>query len=113
MMTPEKERASGPNGGAKVQKIAKDIATRNGSVQAHKLPPGRFPGFSNLPSKAGVYRCKLHHQTEKSDPAHADFKGVLYLTGSKASVLVWVHTDGSLGLRLEKIENVRKNGEAA
>jgi len=45
----------------------------------------------------------------KSDPGHADYKGVLQLTGSKASVLIWVHSDGSLGLRLEKINDGRKS----
>ena len=73
------------------------------------LPPGKHPGFSNLPSKSGVYRCKLHFQANKLDSGHADFKGVLQLSGSKASVLVWIHQDGSLGLRFEKIED-RKNG---
>jgi hypothetical protein len=39
------------------------------------------------------------------DPNHADYKGGLQLTGSKASILIWVHEDGTLGLRLEKIAN--------
>jgi hypothetical protein len=76
--------------------------------EVRKLPAGKYPGFSNLPSKTGVYRCKLFHQATKSDPGYADYRGVLQLTGSKASVLVWVHTDGSLGLRLEKIEAKKK-----
>jgi len=68
------------------------------------LPPGKYPGFSNLKAKPGVYRCKLRPVTEKRDPGHADYSGILQLTGSKANVLIWVHTDGSLGLRLEKME---------
>jgi hypothetical protein len=109
MKTPEKERALAYGQGAEAQKQnSPEDATSNGSAQARKLPLGKFPGFSNLKSQAGVYRCKLHFQTDKSDPGHADYKGVLHLTGSKASVLIWVHTDGSLGLRLEKIEDRRK-----
>jgi hypothetical protein len=69
---------------------------------------GSHPGFSNLKSQPGVYRCKLWADTNKRDRNHADYKGVLHLTGSKASVLVWVHVDGSLGLRLEKIVDRRK-----
>jgi hypothetical protein len=69
------------------------------------LPKGLHPGFENLQPKPGVYRCKLYPDTKKKDPNHADYKGVLHLTGSKASILLWVHCDGSLGLRLEKITN--------
>jgi hypothetical protein len=72
---------------------------------APKLGAGKYSGFSNLTAKPGVYRCKVWPQTNKRDPQHADYKGVLQLTGSKASVLVWVHSDGTLGLRLEKITN--------
>jgi len=39
----------------------------------------------------------------KAKPEHADYRGILQPTGSNASLKVWVHTDGSLGLRLEKI----------
>jgi hypothetical protein len=74
------------------------------------LQPGSHPGFSNLTSRLGVYRCKLHPVANKADPKHADYAGVLPLTGSKASVLVWVHADGTLGLRLEKIEARRPGG---
>jgi hypothetical protein len=109
MKTPEKERALAYDQGAEAQKNSPEDATANGSAQGGKLPPGKYPGFSNLKSQAGVYRCKLHFQADKSDPGHADYKGVLHLTGSRASVLIWVHADGSLGLRLEKIENRRKN----
>jgi hypothetical protein len=64
---------------------------------------GKYPGFSKLPAKTGVYRCRLKPELNKRDPKHADFRGILELTGSKASVLIWIHEDGSLGLRLEKI----------
>jgi len=75
------------------------------TTTAKKLPQGQHPGFQNLKAQAAVYRCKLWQVINKRDPNHADYKGVLQLTGSKASVLVWVHADGSLGLRLEKITN--------
>lgn len=65
---------------------------------------GVYPGFSKLPSKAGVYRCKLFHNTRKKHRNHSDYTGILQLTGSKARILVWAHFDGSFGLRLEKID---------
>lgn len=68
-----------------------------------KLPPGTHPGFEHLKSQLGVYRCRLWPVTQKRDPKHADFSGILQLAGSKTSILVWVHEDGTLGLRLEKI----------
>jgi hypothetical protein len=74
-------------------------------IAAKKLPQGQHPGFQNLKAQLGVYRCKLWPDADKRDPNHADYKGVLQLTGSKASILIWVHRDGSLGLRLEKITN--------
>lgn len=80
-------------------------ATRPAS---RKLPPGQHPGFAKLPAKVGVYRCKLYYQATKAEPSHADYKGILELTNSRAWVLVWVHSDGSLGLRLEKIEKKKK-----
>jgi hypothetical protein len=70
---------------------------------AKTFPKGQHPGFENVKAKPGVYRCKLWPATSKRDPKHADYKGVLQLTGSKASILLWVHSDGTLGLRLEKI----------
>ena len=69
--------------GCEIQKNPEEIGTMARLTQA--LPPGKHPGFSNLPSKSGVYRCKLHFQANKLDPGHADFKGVLQLSGSKAS----------------------------
>jgi hypothetical protein len=72
-------------------------------MKPNLLKPGPHPGFENLKSQPGVYRTRLRAETAKRDPRHADYKGVLQLTGSKALVLVWVHSDGTLGLRLEKI----------
>src|SRR6516164_941215 len=58
------------------------------------LQSGQHPGFENLKSKLGVYRCRLRPELAKRDPRHADYKGVLPLTGSKALILLWVHEDG-------------------
>jgi hypothetical protein len=74
-------------------------------LTGEKLQPGTHPGFEHLKSQTGVYRCRLRRVTNKRNPQHADYKGVLQLIGSKASVLIWIHTDGTLGLRLEKISN--------
>jgi hypothetical protein len=79
------------------------------SLKPRLLPPGPHPGFANLPAKAGVYRCRLRPELNKRDPKHADYRGVLPLTGSKALVLIWVHDDGSLGLRLEKMTGQNPN----
>lgn len=64
---------------------------------------GSHPGFGHLKRQPGIYRCKLYYQDEKRDPKFADYKGVLQLTGFKALVLIWIHADNTLGLRLEKI----------
>jgi hypothetical protein len=69
------------------------------------LPAGPHPGFGKLTSKPGIYRTKLRADAAKEKPEHADYKGLLQLEGGrKASVLLWCHADGSLGLRLEMIE---------
>ena len=67
------------------------------------LPPGAHPGLKKLKSQSGVYRGLLRPVIKKRKPEHADYSGVLPLTGSKARVFVWVHEDGTLGLRLEKM----------
>lgn len=107
--SPRKKEASALDRGIKVQENPPEVATGNGNAQARKLPPGKYPGFGHLKSQSGVYRCRLHFQAVKSNPQHADYRGVLPIANGKASVLVWVHADGTLGLRLEKIEDRRKN----
>jgi hypothetical protein len=80
-------------------------------TSAHKkpqLPAGKHPGFDHLKSEVGVYRCKLLPVVRKRDPKHADFSGILQLTGSKARIFIWVHADGSLGLRLAKIQEQKE-----
>lgn len=69
----------------------------------HLLPPGPHAGFEKLKSQPGVYRCRLRPELRKRDPNHADYKGILELNNCKALILVWIHADGTLGLRLEKI----------
>ena len=76
---------------------------RDTERQTRQLPAGHHPGFEHLKSQPGVYRCRLRPDLSKRDPKHADYKGILQLTASKASILIWVHEDGTLGLRLEKI----------
>jgi hypothetical protein len=66
---------------------------------------GAHPGFSQLKSQPEVYRCELWPVVHKIKPEHADYSGTLQLTNSKARILVWVHANGSLGLRLEKISD--------
>jgi hypothetical protein len=46
-----------------------------------KLGAGPHLGFQNLRSQPGVYRCRLRPELSKRDPCHADYKGVLLLTG--------------------------------
>jgi hypothetical protein len=67
-----------------------------------KLPPGTAPGFAKLPAQTGVYRCKLF-ATRKRRPEYADYAGRLRVANGTAQVLIWLHSDGTLGLRLEKI----------
>jgi hypothetical protein len=82
---------------------SKEPVETGSGVVANRLPTGSHPGFSHLKSQPGVYRCRLRPELAKRDPRHADYKGILPLTGSKALILLWVHEDGTLGLRLEKI----------
>jgi hypothetical protein len=74
------------------------------------LPPGDHPGFARLKSEPGVFRCKLRPETKKAKPEHSDYAGTLLLAnGERAQVRVWVHADGTLGLRAALAP--RKEGE--
>ena len=65
------------------------------------LPPGGALGFAKLKSRPGVFRCKLRLCMDKKRPEYADYRGVLQMDGGgQAGVLLWVHADGSLGLRV-------------
>ena len=70
-------------------------------VKPNRLPPGDHPGFARLKSEPGVFRCKLRPETNKRDPKHSDYSGTLLMAGGeRAQVRVWVHADGTLGLRV-------------
>jgi hypothetical protein len=70
-------------------------------VRPNRLPPGNHPGFAKLKSQPGVFRCKLRPETNKAKPEHSDYAGTLLMAnGERASVRLWVHADGSLGLRV-------------
>jgi hypothetical protein len=74
-------------------------------MKSNLLPPGQAPGFSRLKSQPGVFRCKLWPVVNKRDPKHADYHGLLQLANSsKADVLLWIHQDGSLGLRVQLLK---------
>lgn len=48
-----------------------------------------------------MFRCKLRPETHKAKPEHSDYSGTLLMgNGERAMVRVWVHPDGSLGLRV-------------
>jgi hypothetical protein len=68
-----------------------------------RLGKGPHPGFKELKSQVGVYLCCLRPERDKKKPEHADYRGMLELTGSRCLILVWVHQDGTLGLRLSKV----------
>ena len=70
------------------------------TMKPNLLPPGNYPGFAKLKSQPGVHRCKLWPNAEKKNPGHADYRGKLFIDGKPYTAFVWVHADGSLGLRL-------------
>lgn len=76
--------------------------TRLAPPRVSPLPPGCHPGFSKLKSQKNVFRAKLRPEPHKAKSEHADYRGTLFLDGGKkALALLWVHQDGSLGLRVE------------
>ena len=79
-------------------------------MKATALAPGSHPGFARLKSQPNVFRAKLRQET-KAKPEHADYAGVFNSTGRRTLVRLWVHADGSLGLRVEL--NPPEKGKAA
>ena len=75
-----------------------------------KLPPGIHPGFDHLPPQLNVCRCKLWPVAKKQDERHADYSGLLWLVHGKvaARVFLWAHSDGTLGLRVQKLRRLPK-----
>jgi hypothetical protein len=81
-----------------------------GALKPNTLPPGNHPGFARLKSQVNVFRCKLRPETSKARPEYSDYSGTLLMAkGERASVRLWVHADGSLGLRVALAP--RKEGE--
>ena len=81
--------------------INPSIKQPRATVKPNTLPLGNHPGFSKLKSQPGVFRCKLRPDTNKRDPRHSDYAGTLLMAnGERAMVRLWVHADGSLGLRV-------------
>jgi hypothetical protein len=67
-----------------------------------ELPKGKHPGAGRLKSRPDVYRCVARRERRKR-AGLSDYKGVLHLSNCRCWLNVFVHTDGSLGIRLEKI----------
>ena len=75
-----------------------------------KLPNGIHPGFDHLPPQLNVCRCKLWPVSEKQNERHADYSGLIWLVHGKvaARVFLWAHSDGTLGLRVQKLRRLPK-----
>jgi hypothetical protein len=83
-----------------------DASALEALVKPTQLPPGNHPGFAKLKSEPGVFRCKLRLVTNKAKPEFADYQGTLCMdNGIRASAMVWIHADGSIGLRLEPLKS--------
>jgi hypothetical protein len=87
------------------------VPTSTTENQVRKLPPGAHPGFDHLKSQAGVYRCRLRPVVRKRDPKHADYVGTLPIANGKARVFLWVHKDGSLGIRVQRMDERKERGQ--
>jgi hypothetical protein len=79
----------------------------NDNSQAQKpnlVPAGSHPvaGYTKLNTQVGVYRTRLRPVNHKRDLKHADYYGDMQLANAKVHIYIWVHTDGTLGLRLAK-----------
>jgi hypothetical protein len=101
MSGPKEKPPQRGGGSAETNKSGSSTTT---SKSTGLLRSQSHPGFTDLKSKPGVYRCRLYPQYRKQDTRHADFKGELLLANCKCSILVWIHRDSTLGLRLEKIQ---------
>jgi hypothetical protein len=75
-------------------------------VKPNLIPPGAHPGTAKLKPEVGVFRATIRPVTDKKRATYADYAGVMELSaGARAQVLIWSHSDGSIGLRLELIKN--------
>jgi hypothetical protein len=79
------------------------------TTKPNPLPLGIHPGFGKLKSQPNVFRCKLRPELNKAKPEHSDYSGLLQLDGGKKALCrLWVHADGTLGLRLELLNTKHK-----
>lgn len=82
------------------------------AMKPNLLPAGTAPGIAKLESQPGVFRCEFRPVTKKKKPDWADYAGVLPLSGgAKAQVLLFVHSDGNCGIRVELIKNHKPTAE--
>ena len=74
---------------------------RRCGAQAECITAWESSRLARLKSQPGVFRCKLRPETKKAKPEHSDYSGTLLMAnGERANVRVWVHGDGTLGLRV-------------
>jgi hypothetical protein len=84
-------------------------ASTTAAFKPNALPKGQHPGFGKLKTQPGVFRGKLRAVAAKRDANHADYEGAIFLDGGrKAGVRLWVHADGSLGLRIALLKQRRE-----
>ena len=84
-----------------LEQSASSVKSGAAPFKPNVLPPGDHPGFARLKSQPGVFRCKLRPETKKANPSTATTAARLLMAkGERANVRVWVHADGSLGLRV-------------
>jgi len=57
------------------------------TLNPNLLPPGPHPALASSNPNPEYFRCKLRPETNKKDPAHADYSGVLQLDGSTLPTL--------------------------
>jgi hypothetical protein len=70
------------------------------------LPAGNHPGFARHKSQTGCFPLQVGPETSKKRPEYADYREILQLSGGeRAFVLLWVHADSSLRLRLEMMNS--------
>jgi hypothetical protein len=100
---PENGRPSALDRGPKSENVPAQRSSEPPSLQAKKLPHGTHSASEMPKPQNGVYRTKLWPVAKKRDPKHADYRGTLAIANGHASVLAWLHSDGSIGIRLERI----------
>jgi hypothetical protein len=74
------------------------------------LRPGTHPasGFNQAPKQEGVYRALLKPCKNKTSPDHSNYAGFIQLANCVAGIRLWLHDDGTLGLRVQKLKKQPK-----